>query len=375
MADPLRVPGYVKFGDDLSVWDGIDLNDKKSYSQEFKTKIKVYTVIDKKWHDYFYEFSYDAEDTEYMHTARLKAPYSNELMEYWTPISTEVAVYGANRGEMKLLYVGRGREIKQEGYSTVINLQSYGWKFEQLISPRLAQEFVGISCDIVLKMILKALKLKSYTFDEKTKWFLQQFALNENGDVVRGTEELKRIPDIYKRISGYTPVVTKDTINQKLKEDKRGNLADINYTLRWEDAIPTINPLSKQSTADPNIVAMSTPITTGASSPTSTPTSTSYGLVNDCNNINHDKSDNRVKVNGALCVLQKYSAGRSMPHLDKALVNAIDRLNWFWKENYSGNSNSILRTWINTVLNSAKNAEAKRLQVIYLRNQGLKALA
>jgi len=354
---------------------GIDLGKTEDTSQQFKTKLKVHTIVDNKWHTYFTSFSFDSEATEYMATAELKAPYSNDLMEYWAPISTECVVYGANKGKYKILYVGRVREIKQDGYSVVISLQSYGWKFEQTISAELAEELVGLSCDVVFKIILDLLKIPSYTLDEKTEFFLQQYALDENGEVVKGNETMERIPDLINRIGNYYPTMTKNAVAEKLKEDKTGNIKNINYTLQYEEPTPTMKKLKNESTADPETVAQNSSSTTTTTTASQTTVPGDAGLRNICGaSIYHDKNDNRVKVDGALCTISRYCAGKLNQNnaTDKqALINAIDRLKYFYNTHGKVAYNKSVQPWLNTVTQAGKGKYDMSAQRKYLISQGL----
>lgn len=339
----------------------------------FKSVISVHTELDDKWHNYFSSFSFDAQDTEFMSTAELVAPYANELMGYWQPIVTEVSVYGANHDKNKLIYVGRVREVKQDGYNLVISLQNYGWKFEQTCPPDLATELTGVSCDVVLEMIMEVLKIESWTMDPKTKYFLQQYAFDQNGEIVKGNDTLENIPDLIERIGEYTPIMTKDTIDEKLKEDKKGNLKNINYTMKYTEPTPVMKKLKEKSTADPNIVqaantyadsqlgqATTGSITAGAN--------TMAKSQFNCNDINHDKQDNRVKIDAALCTIKKYVHGK-VDSNSADLTNAINRIRWFHKAYGASVYRSSVQPWLNTILNGSSYDKSK--QKSFLNNKGL----
>lgn len=356
-----------------SQYKPIDLTKSRSVPVNLKTNIRVYSVIDKEYHEYFTEFTYDADDTEYMHTGELTAPYSNDLMGYWAPISTECIIYGSNDNNEKIIFVGRSRGIKQQGYSCVVSLQGFGWKFQEVISAELAQELTGLSCDVVLEIILELLKIPSYTMDEKTKFFLQQYALNDNGEVVKGTEKAERIPDLLDRIGSYSPLMNKQTISEKLKESKSGNIKDINYTLQYTSPTPVMKKLQQSSTADSTVVAQNNTNTdTGTAS--STTVAPNVGLTDKCPSIKFDKNDDRVKIDAALCTISKYVTGKlnnTNTSDNQALTNAINRIKWFHdkygKKAYTGSSG--VQAWLNTILRGSK--YDRNAQKSYLKKQGL----
>lgn len=218
-----------------------------------KTKLKVWTQVDEKTHTYFNEFNYDADVKEFMSTADLTCPYHNDLMQYWEPIATEVAVYGSNGGDYKLLYIGRVREVKQDGYNLVISMQSYAWKFEQLASGTFVQDnIIGKDGATIIKTILEALKLDSYVMDASAEYYLQQVTYNENGELVIGQESVEQIPDMYERVKLFKPdeALTKNLLANKLKEDKIGNLKNINFTLKYEEPTPVMKKIQSENVSN-----------------------------------------------------------------------------------------------------------------------------
>ena len=88
--------------------------DDKTYydSPNFKVKVRAWTRVDNQSHTYFHSLSIDVNVDDFMGTAELKCRYDSRLMEYWTPITQDVVIYGANRGEEKILFIGRVRGVK-----------------------------------------------------------------------------------------------------------------------------------------------------------------------------------------------------------------------------------------------------------------------
>ena len=82
-------------------------DDKTTWkSPNFKVKVKAWTQVDNKTHEYFSSLSIDVNVEDFMGTAELTCPYDSDLMAYWEPIRQTVVIYGANRGDYKILFIG-----------------------------------------------------------------------------------------------------------------------------------------------------------------------------------------------------------------------------------------------------------------------------
>ena len=206
-------------------------------SPNFKVKVKAWTQVDNKTHTYFHSLSIDVNVEDFMGTAELKCPYDSDLIRYWEPIRQTVVIYGANRGDYKILFIGRVRGVKQDGYELVIEFQNYGWKFKQLVTQSYANDNV-LNKDgyTILRLMFEALKIDSYVISPSARYRLRQVGINQDGNVTLNGKELKKMPDLLKRLQASDPTkaVNKYTVNNKLREKYLHNIKNINYTLKYE---------------------------------------------------------------------------------------------------------------------------------------------
>lgn len=210
---------------------------KISKSPNFTTRVRVYTNQDKKNHKYFTEINLDMSVDDFLHTCELTCPYDSDLMEYWEIIRQTCVVYGTNRGAEKILFIGRVRELKQEGFSLKITLQSYAWKFKQTISQAYANDNVlNKDALTIFKLMFEALKIDSWVISPITRNRLKEVGINSDGNLTVNQEEITEMPDLLERLKKAKPseAVNKYTLNNKLKEHYVHNLDDINYTLKYE---------------------------------------------------------------------------------------------------------------------------------------------
>lgn len=225
-------------------------DDTKWYnSPNFKVKVRAWTRVDNQSHAYFHSLSIDVNVEDFMGTAELKCPYDSDLMEYWTPISQDVVIYGSNRGPEKILFIGRVRGVKQDGYELVVEFQNYGWKFKQLVTQSYANDNVlGKDGYTIMRLMFEALKIDSYVISDAAKTRLRQVGINKDGNLTVNGKEVKKIPDLLKRLKASDPskYVNKNTLNNKLREKYLHNLKNINYTLKYEKPTPVMKKISSQ---------------------------------------------------------------------------------------------------------------------------------
>lgn len=230
---------FVLGKDDTETWK----------SPNFKVKVKAWTQTDNKTHTYFHSLSIDVNVENFMGTAELKCPYDSDLMRYWEPIRQTVVIYGANRGDYKILFIGRVRGVKQDGYELVIEFQNYGWKFKQLVTQSYAKDNV-INKDgyTILRLMFEALKIDSYVISPSARYRLKQVGINQDGNLTLNGKELKKMPDLIKRLkwSDPTKAVNKYTLNNKLRENYLHNIKDINYTLKYEKPSKVMKKIASQ---------------------------------------------------------------------------------------------------------------------------------
>lgn len=244
----LKKAGFLKPNNNRKL--GVD--DNTSYkSPNFKTQVNVWTNTDKQTHTYFHSLSIDVQVSEFMGTAELRCPFDSDLMEYWEPLRATCVIYGANKGAPKILFVGRCREVRQDGYELVVSLQNYGWKFEQNASSAFVNDNV-VNKDgyTVMKLIFEALKIDKYVISPNAKKRLKEIGFDENGNVTMNGEEITEIPDLIDRIKKTKPsdTINKYTLQNKLDEDKLNNLYHINYTLKYSKVTPTMSKIAKGNT-------------------------------------------------------------------------------------------------------------------------------
>lgn len=230
---------YVLGRDDETVWK----------SPNFKVKVKAWTQDDENVHTYFHSLSIDVNVDDFMGTAELKCPYDSDLMAYWEPIRQTVVIYGANRGNYKILFIGRVRELKQDGYELVITFQNYGWKFKQDVTQSYAKDNV-INKDgyTIMRLMFEALKIDSWVISEGAKKRLKQVGINSDGNLTMNGKEVEKIPDLLKRLQSSDPskLVNKKTLNNKLREKYLHNIKNINYTLKYEKPSPVMKKIASQ---------------------------------------------------------------------------------------------------------------------------------
>ena len=223
-------------------------------SPNFKVKVKAWTSTDKKTHTYFHSLSIDVNVEDFMGTAELKCPYDSDLMKYWEPIRQTVVIYGANRGDYKILFIGRVRGVKQDGYEMVIEFQNYGWKFKQLVTQSYANDNV-LNKDgyTIMRLMFEALKIDSWVISESAKKRLKQVGMNQDGNVTMNGKELKKMPDLLKRLKSSDPskLVSKNSLNDKLREKYLHNIKHINYTLKYEKPTKVMQKIASQGSYTP----------------------------------------------------------------------------------------------------------------------------
>lgn len=204
-----------------------------------KVIVYVYTPQDKQKHTYFHSLSIDKQVEDFMGTAELRCPYDSDLMEYWEPIRNYCAIYGSNTGknDLQILFIGRVRELRQEGYELVITFQDYGWKFKQMVTQSYANDNV-INKDgyTIMKLMFEALKIDSWVISPIAKNRLKQVGYDEDGNVVLNKQKLEKMPDLLERLKASNPndTINKWTVQNKQKESELHNIKNINYTLKYE---------------------------------------------------------------------------------------------------------------------------------------------
>lgn len=225
-------------------------NLKQSKDNVYKSSVSVYTPYDGQYHTYWTSMNIDVNVTDFLQTCELTAPYSPDLMEYWTPITAYCRVYGRNKGEEKLLFIGRVRELYQSGYEFKMVLQSATWKLKQNATTSFVEDNVkGKDGYVIIKLILEALKFDSYYISPNAEKILRTVGIDENGELVKAGETVEEAPDLleYLKISDPMGSITKDTLSNKLKESKVGNEENINYTLKYEEPTEVMKQIAATS--------------------------------------------------------------------------------------------------------------------------------
>ncbi len=216
---------------------------KKSYKNiNRKVHIKAWTQDDDQYHTYFHSLSIDVQVQDFMGTAELSCPYDSNLMEYWEPIRQTVVIYGDNGGqsmdEKDILFVGRVRELRQDGYELVITFQNYGWKFKQNVTTSFANDNVlGQNAYAIMLVMFEALKIDSYVISPSAEKRLREVGIDSDGNLKANGEEIEEVPDLLERLKDSNPsdFINEQTLENYYKEDTLGNIKDINYTLQYEE--------------------------------------------------------------------------------------------------------------------------------------------
>ena len=217
--------------------------------------VYVYTPQDKQKHRYFHSLSIDKQVEDFMGTAELRCPYDSDLMEYWEPIRNYCIIYGSNYGEhnVKILFIGRVRGVKQEGYELVIQFQDPYWKFKQMVTQSYANDNI-IKKDgyTIMKIMFAALKIDSWVISPAAKYRLKQVGYDEDGNLTLNKKKVEEMPDLLKRLQYSKPnkAINKWTIFNKEKESKVGNIKNINYTLKYEKPTPIMKKISSEGSGD-----------------------------------------------------------------------------------------------------------------------------
>lgn len=226
-------------------------DDNLSNTTNHSVVVYVYTPQDKQEHRYFHSLSIDKQVEDFMGTAELRCAYDSDIMKYWEPIRNYCIIYGSNQGKanVKILFIGRVREIKQEGYELVITFQDYGWKFKQPVTQSYANDNV-INKDgyTIMKLMFYALKIDSWVVSPVAKKRLQQVGYDKDGNLTLNKKKLEYMPDLLKRLKKSDPnkSINKWTVYNKIKESKEGNVKNINYTLRYEKPTPVMKKISSE---------------------------------------------------------------------------------------------------------------------------------
>lgn len=226
-------------------------DDNLENTTNHKVIVYVYTPQDKQKHTYFHSLSIDKQVEDFMGTAEIRCPYDSDLMEYWEPIRNYCIIYGSNKGEknVKILFIGRVREIKQEGYEISITFQDYGWKFKQPVSQSYANDNV-INKDgyTIMKLMFEALKIDSWVISPIAKKRLREVGYDQDGNVTLNKKKIEEMPDLIERLKKSDPnqSINKWTVYNKVKESKEGNVKNINYTLKYEKPTPVMKKISSE---------------------------------------------------------------------------------------------------------------------------------
>lgn len=229
-------------------------DEKKRVANNFQSRVRVWTNQDKKSHKYFTELSLDMSVEDFLHTCELTCAYDSDLMEYWEIIRQTCVVYGTNKGKEKILFIGRVRELKQEGFSLKITLQSYAWKFKQTISQAYANDNVlNKDAYTILRLMFEALKIDSWVISPITKNRLKEVGINSDGNLTVNQEEITEMPDLIERLKESKPkeAINKYTLKNKLREHYVHNIKDINYTLKYEKPSKKMQKIASQGSYAP----------------------------------------------------------------------------------------------------------------------------
>lgn len=302
--------------------------------------VYVYTPQDKQKHKYFHSLSIDKQVEDFMGTAELRCPFDSDLMEYWEPIRNYCIIYGSNQGEAnaKILFIGRVRGVKQEGYELVIQFQDPYWKFKQLVTQSYANDNV-LNKDgyTIMRLMFEALKIDSYVISESAKNRLQQVGFDEDGNLTLNKEKIEEMPDLLERLKASDPskFVNKDTIANKLKESKEGNIKNINYTLKYEKPTPVMKKISSEGAAS------------GGYSAGSNIYSTNYGSASSSDGGGGSNGSSGLSASG-----NPRPPSNLCSSIGNSQVIAAMKLVWSYNRGYANDYSSAKSTIVNYARNS-----------------------
>ena len=229
------------------------LGQDETKEKDPNNQVVVYVVTpqDKKTHKYFHSLSIDKQVEDFMGTAELRCPYDSDLMEYWEPIRNYCVIYGSNKGKSnaKILFIGRVRELRQEGYELCIVFQDYGWKFKQNVTQSYANDNV-VNKDgyTIMKLMFAALKIDSWVISPSAKYRLKQVGYDKDGNVTLNKKKIESMPDLIDRLKKSDPnkAINNWTAFNKTKESQVHNVKNINYTLKYEKPTPVMKKIASQ---------------------------------------------------------------------------------------------------------------------------------
>lgn len=248
----LKNKGFLQENNDKILGE----SDTKWYTSPIlKAQVYVYTPLDNQKHKYWTSMNIDVQVQDFMATCELHAPYDSDLMAYWQPIAQFCIVYGSNNGPAKVLFVGRVREVKQDGYECVVTLQNYGWKFQQDAPAKFVEDNVTNKDGLtIIKNIFEVLKISGYTISENAAKRLKEVGINSDGNLTLNGEEIEEMPDLLDRLralnkSDMTRIMGKEVITEKEKEEELNwrDIYNLNYTLRYSEPTATMTQLNDSS--------------------------------------------------------------------------------------------------------------------------------
>lgn len=307
-------------------------DDKWYTSPNFKAQVYVYTPLDRQYHRYWTSMNIDVQVQDFMGTCELHAPYDSDLMAYWQPIAQICIVYGSNNGPAKVLFVGRVREVKQDGYECVVTLQNYGWKFQQDAPAKFVEDNVTNKDGLtILLNIFEILKIKGYTISENAKKRLKEVGINEDGNLTLNGKEIEEMPDLLDRLKALdkadmTTIMGKKVITEKEREDQISwaDVYNLNYTLRYSKPTAAMTKLNESSNYTPgNNVYKNVYNSAGTSS-----ASSSSGTSDSSTTFTSDKTKTGSKIWTAIAtvVIQAVTVSSGTKDGEKIINQYIRRI-------------------------------------------------
>lgn len=316
------------------------INSNTGINKNLNHKVVMYvkTPEDKQTHKYFHSLSIDKQAEDFMGTCELKCPYDSSLMEYWEPIRNYCVVYGGNHGQssVKILFIGRVREVKQDGYELVIILQDYGWKFKQMVTQSYANDnVIGKDGYTIMKLMFAALKIDSWVISPSAENRLKQVGIDSDGNVTLNKEKVEEMPDLLDRLKKSNPskAINKYTVYNKVKESELHNIKNINYTLKYEKPTPVMKKIASQGANDFKPGANMYGTNYGSSS--------SGGGSGGNNKSNKNNSSNKQSAPKWVCDSVKSTS-----------INSAMQSIWLFNGGYSGDYSSAKQSIINYAVNS-----------------------
>ncbi|MBQ4009235.1 MAG: hypothetical protein II604_00860, partial [Bacteroidales bacterium] len=129
-----------------------------------------------------------------------------------------------------------GDVVYTNGYTVTLNVDPN--QPQTILTNGLCEDTQGSGGSFILQPAVAILTVKE----------LKQVGINQDGNLTNNGEEVEEIPDLIERLKASDPsqLVSKQTLDDKIKESELHNIKDINYTLKYEEPTPIMQEIASQ---------------------------------------------------------------------------------------------------------------------------------